>query len=103
VIARAAERLPDGAMVFDTVPWWSSRATVSGRMRTPEGYAPPPMPWGSRRGERERIAALSPRIRDVHALRLPRAHDREFGLVAPLAQRLIPSALPRIFAVRFVA
>jgi O-methyltransferase involved in polyketide biosynthesis len=101
LIARVAERLPGGAMVFDTVPFWASKATTSGKARTPTGYTPPPMPWGSGRGEPERVAALSPAIRDVHALRLPRADDREFGLLAPLLQRTIPSALPRILALRF--
>ena len=59
--------------------------------------------YGSGRGERERIAALTPAIQDVHALRLPRADDLAFGLVAPLLQRAIPSALPRIFALRFAS
>jgi O-methyltransferase involved in polyketide biosynthesis len=101
LIARVAQALPGGAMVFDTVPAWASRATTSGRARTPQGYTPPPMPWGSARGERERIAALSPAIQAVHALRLARAGDRAFGLVAPLLQRAAPSVLPRIFALRF--
>jgi O-methyltransferase involved in polyketide biosynthesis len=101
LIARVAERLPGGAMVFDTVPTWASKATLSGKARTPEGYAPPPMPYGSGRGEPERIARLSPAIRDVHALRLPRADDPAFGLLAPLLQRVVPAALPRILALRF--
>jgi O-methyltransferase involved in polyketide biosynthesis len=101
LIVRIAERLPGGAMVFDTVPSWASKATTSGKARTPTGYTPPPMPWGSGRGEPERIAALSPAIRDVHALRLPRADDREFGLLAPLLSRFAPSVLPRILALRF--
>src|SRR3954447_25975900 len=50
LIARVAPRLPGGAMVFDTVPFWASRATRSGRMETADGYKPPPMPWGSGRG-----------------------------------------------------
>jgi O-methyltransferase involved in polyketide biosynthesis len=103
LIARVAERFPGGAMVFDTVPVWASKATTSGKARTPQGYAPPPMPYGSGRGEPERIAALSPAIQDVHALRLPRAEDPAFGLLAPLLQRVVPSALPRIFALRFAS
>ena len=101
LIASVAERLPGGAMVFDTVPFWASKATTSGKMKTDAGYSPPEMPWGSGRGERARVAALSPHIRDVHRLRLPRADDREFGLVAPLLQRLVPSAMPQILALRF--
>jgi O-methyltransferase involved in polyketide biosynthesis len=101
LIVRVAEALPGGAMVFDTVPFWASKATTSGKARTPQGYTPPPMPWGSGRGEPRRVAALSPAIRDVHALRLPRADDREFGLIAPLLARVAPSLLPRILALRF--
>jgi O-methyltransferase involved in polyketide biosynthesis len=103
LIARIASRLPGGAMVFDTVPFWASKATMSGKMKTADGYTPPPMPWGSGRGELARVAALSPAIRDVHRLRLPRADDRAFGLVAPLLQRFVPALLPQILALRFAA
>ena len=98
---RVAERLPGGAMVFDTVPEWASKATLSGKARTREGYEPPPMPYGSGRGEGERIAALSPAIRDVHTLRPDRGPDAGFGLIAPALYRLAPAAMPRIFALRF--
>ncbi len=101
LIARVASRLPGGAMVLDTVPFWASKATLSGKMKTADGYAPPPMPWGSGRGEAARIAALSPSIRDVHRLRPPRADDRAFGLLAPALQRLAPALLPQILALRF--
>jgi O-methyltransferase involved in polyketide biosynthesis len=102
LIRTIAPRLPGGAMVFDTVPFWASKATTSGKMRTAEGYEPPPMPWGSGRGELSRVAALSPAIRDVHRLRLPRADDREFGFIAPALQRLVPALMPQILALRFV-
>ena len=88
-------------MVFDTVPEWASKATLSGKARTREGYMPPPMPYGSGRGERERIAALSPAIRDVHASGPTAGRDVGFGLVAPALYRLAPAAMPRIFALRF--
>jgi O-methyltransferase involved in polyketide biosynthesis len=101
LIVRVAERLTGGAMVFDTVPAWASKATLSGKARTREGYAPPPMPYGSGRGERERVAALSPAIRSVHALRPDRGPDLGFGLLAPALYRLAPAAMPRIFALRF--
>jgi O-methyltransferase involved in polyketide biosynthesis len=101
LITRVAEALPGGAMVFDTVPFWASKATTSGKMKTAEGYQAPPMPWGSGRGEAARVAALSPRILDVHRLRLPRADDRAFGLVAPVLQRVVPALMPQILALRF--
>jgi O-methyltransferase involved in polyketide biosynthesis len=103
LIARVASRLPGGAMVFDTVPFWASKATTSGKMQTADGYKPPPMPWGSGRGEAARVAALSPAIRDVHRLRLPRADDPAFGLLAPALARVAPALLPQILALRFVA
>jgi O-methyltransferase involved in polyketide biosynthesis len=101
LIARVAGALPGGAMVFDTVPFWASKATTSGKMKTADGYQPPPMPWGSGRGEAARVAALSPHILDVHRLRLPRADDRAFGLVAPMLQRVAPALMPQILALRF--
>jgi len=101
LIARVASRLPGGAMVFDTVPFWASKATTSGKMQTADGYKPPPMPWGSGLGEPARVAALSPSIRDVHRLALPRADDRAFGVVAPLLGRVAPALLPQILALRF--
>jgi hypothetical protein len=70
-------------------------------MKTAEGYQAPPMPWGSGRGEAARVAALSPRILDVHRLRLPRADDRAFGLVAPVLQRVAPALMPQMLALRF--
>src|SRR3954454_17236900 len=100
LIARVASRLPGGAMVFDTVPFWASKATTSGKMQTADGHRPPPMPWGSGRGEASRVSALSPAIRDVHRLRLPRADDRAFGLVAPALARVAPALLPQIPALR---
>jgi O-methyltransferase involved in polyketide biosynthesis len=103
LIARVAPRLPGGAMVFDTVPFWASRATTAGKMQTAEGYKAPPMPWGSGRGETSRVAALSSSIRDVHRLSLPRAGDRAFGGVAPALARVAPALLPQILALRFVA
>ena len=103
LIARVAPRLPGGAMVFDTVPFWASKATVAGKMKTREGYTSPVMPWGSGRGESARVAVLSPWIRDVHRLRLPRADDRAFGVVAPLLQRLVPALMPQILALRFAS
>jgi O-methyltransferase involved in polyketide biosynthesis len=103
LIRAIASRLPGGAMVFDTVPFWASRATQSGKMKTADGYTAPPMPWGSGRGEAARVAALSPAIRDVHRLTLPRADDRAFGLVAPALQRFAPALMPQILALRFVA
>ncbi len=103
LIVSVAERLPGGAMVFDTVPSWASKATLTGKARTREGYEPPPMPWGSGGSERERIAALTPAIADVHALRPDRAGDPVFGLLAPALQRVVPAAMPRIFALRFAA
>jgi len=101
LIVRVAERLTGGAMVFDTVPEWASKATLSGKARTREGYAPPPMPYGSGRGEPERIAALSPAIRDVHTLRPDRGPDVGFGLIAPALYRVAPATMPRILALRF--
>jgi O-methyltransferase involved in polyketide biosynthesis len=90
LIARCAERFPGGAMVFDGVPRWFSKLTVAGRMKNPQGYVAPPMPYGTGPGESARIAALSPAIAEVRELRLARGRGPLFRYVLPLASRIGP-------------
>lgn len=40
-----AAKFPGATMIFDTVPRWFSRLTLSGLQQTPH-YRLPPMPWG---------------------------------------------------------
>lgn len=88
LIAGCAERFPGGSLVFDAVPKWFSARTMSGDMRTPHGYRPPPMPWGLDAGELETVRSFHPRIREVCELPVPRGRGLYHGVVAPMLYRL---------------
>jgi O-methyltransferase involved in polyketide biosynthesis len=97
LIARCAERFPGGALVLDVIPGYLSALTRSQKARAGRDFVAPPMPWGGSRREVRRLAALSPRILDVHPL--PLSVDGP----AALLQRAVPwLLLHRLFAVRFV-
>jgi len=50
LLSDIADRFPGAEMVFDVVPRWFSRLTMSGLWQTPH-YRLPPMPWGINRDE----------------------------------------------------
>ncbi|MFD1656752.1 class I SAM-dependent methyltransferase [Streptomyces caeni] len=88
LIAACAERFPGGALVFDAVPRWFSARTLHGRMRTAQGYRPPPMPWGLDAGDLPRVRTAHPAVADVRELRPPRGRGLYHGALAPLQYRL---------------
>ncbi|MET8243091.1 class I SAM-dependent methyltransferase [Streptomyces sp. NPDC005202] len=88
LIAGCAERFRGGALVFDAVPRWFSTRTLRGRMRTAQGYQPPPMPWGLDAGELSQVHTTHPAITDVRELPLPRGRGPYYGLLAPVLHRL---------------
>jgi len=88
LIAACAERFRGGSLVFDAVPRWFSARTLNGGMRTPQGYQPPPMPWGLDAGELHKIRTAHPAITDVCELPAPRGRGFYHGALAPLLHRL---------------
>ncbi|WP_314175378.1 class I SAM-dependent methyltransferase [Streptomyces winkii] len=88
LIAACAERFRGAALVFDAVPKWFSARTLSGGMRTPQGYRPPPMPWGLDAGELSTVRGFHPRIRDVRELPVPRGRGLYHAVLAPVLRRL---------------
>lgn len=88
LVAGCAERFHGGALVFDAVPKWFSARTLSGGMRTPHGYRPPPMPWGLDAGELATVRGFHPGIRDVRELPVPRGRGLYHAVLAPLMYRL---------------
>ncbi|MCH6160391.1 class I SAM-dependent methyltransferase [Streptomyces marispadix] len=88
LVAGCAERFRGGSLVFDAVPKWFSDRTTSGAMRTPQGYRPPPMPWGLDAGELSTVRGFHPRIREVRELPPPRGRGFYHGVLAPLMRRL---------------
>ncbi|MEV0408078.1 class I SAM-dependent methyltransferase [Actinoallomurus sp. NPDC050550] len=87
LIARCAERFPGATMVFDGVPPWFSRRTLSGQMKTAQGYQAPPMPWAVDAAEKARLRAL-PNIAELRDLRAPRGRGPLYGAVFPVLNRL---------------
>ncbi|MEM1416414.1 MAG: class I SAM-dependent methyltransferase [Myxococcota bacterium] len=74
LIAAVAERFPGGALMFDTIPPWLSKKTLSpgGWQKTPH-YTTPPMPWGIRRGDLEAtLRRWAPSIAEVTPMPYPR-------------------------------
>ncbi|GAB3985416.1 class I SAM-dependent methyltransferase [Actinoallomurus acanthiterrae] len=87
LIAGCAERFPGATMVFDGVPPWFSRRTLSGQMTTAQGYQAPPMPWAVDAAEKARLRAL-PNIAELRDLRPPRGRGPLYGAVFPALNRL---------------
>jgi O-methyltransferase involved in polyketide biosynthesis len=83
-----AERFPGGALLFDAVPRWFSARTLRGRMRTPQGYVAPPMPWGLDVGELAAFRAAHPGLREVRRVALPPGRGLLFRRLLPVAARL---------------
>ncbi|KIF78326.1 methyltransferase [Streptomyces sp. 150FB] len=88
VISTCAEHFPGGSLVFDAVPRWFSARTVSGRMTTPSGYTPPPMPWGMNASEVAKVREAHPDITDVREVPLPRGRGVYYGVLHPLARHV---------------
>jgi O-methyltransferase involved in polyketide biosynthesis len=88
LIAGCAERFSGGTLVFDAVPRWFSTRTMSGEMRTAQGYQTPPMPWGLDAGELQKVRSAHPSVAGVRELRLPRGRGLYYGALAPLQHRL---------------
>ncbi|MGW5495080.1 class I SAM-dependent methyltransferase [Streptomyces olivaceoviridis] len=88
LIAGCAEAFPGGSLVFDAVPRWFAERTLSGRMRTAQGYVTPPMPWALDAGELPKIRTAHPAVTEVRELPLPRGRGAYFGVVWPVLRRL---------------
>jgi O-methyltransferase involved in polyketide biosynthesis len=88
LVDRVGARLPGSGLLFDAVPRRFSARTVAGRMRTAQGYEPPPMPWGMDRPEIPAFRARHPALAELRRLALPRGRGPVFGVLVPLASRL---------------
>ncbi|MFD8968122.1 class I SAM-dependent methyltransferase [Streptomyces sp. NPDC059568] len=88
VIATCAEHFPGGALVFDAVPRWFSARTTHGGMRTAQGFAVPPMPWGMDAGELRKVYGAHPYITAVREVPPPRGRGPYYGVVQPVLRRV---------------
>lgn len=87
LIERCASRFPGGVMLFDAVPRWFSRRTLSNKVGGREGYQPPPMPWSVNASELARISSF-PGVTDLQELPLTSGRGLVFGRVLPLVSRV---------------
>jgi O-methyltransferase involved in polyketide biosynthesis len=107
LIERCGARFPGATLLFDAMPRWFSRRTLSGLMVN-EGFRPPPMPWGIDEAELERLRRLR-NVESLVELPLPRGRGFLFSRVVPLlrsapiagASSLTMLAPWRIFRLRF--
>ncbi len=88
LISACAQRLPGAAMVLDGVPPWFSARTMSGQLRTRQGYQAPPMPWALDAADRARLRRLHPNISGLTELRPPRGRGPLYGGLFPLLRRV---------------
>ncbi|TSC32383.1 class I SAM-dependent methyltransferase [Corallococcus sp. Z5C101001] len=83
-----AERFPGAELLFDTIPRWFSRKTLTGLNRTPT-YRVPPMPWGINANEVEAtLKRWHPRVE--HVTRVPFMFPRGFERVVYNAINFVP-------------
>jgi hypothetical protein len=97
LIAACANRITDGALLFDAVPRWLSERTQREPLGRPDGYRPPPWTWGLDADEIRRIGA-TPNIAELRQLRLPRGRGPLFGWAVPLLSH-VPGLDHRFFSI----
>jgi O-methyltransferase involved in polyketide biosynthesis len=89
LIRRLAERFPGAELVFDGVPPWFSERTVAGRMKNPQGWQSPPMPWAVDAAERTRLLAI-PGVAAIRVLPPVRGRGLLYGAVFPALSSIRP-------------
>ncbi len=87
LLATCAERIGDGAVMFDAVGRALSERSRAGKLGRRNGYAPPPWTWGIDEDDRRFLRAL-PNVTALDRVRLPQGRGAAFRYVLPLVQRL---------------
>jgi len=70
LIADCAARFPGGQMMFDSIPRWFSRRTLTG-FKLSSRYLAPPMPFGQSADEALTLAGTVPGVRSARDVALP--------------------------------
>ena len=103
LVRRCAEAFPGARLLFDGVPWWTSRVTTSAPRRPATGaFVAPPMPWPVSPSQIRALRAL-PGVEDVARVRPPRGRGAALGVVVPVVERLpvARDVLLSVWRVRF--
>jgi O-methyltransferase involved in polyketide biosynthesis len=90
LVETVARRFPGSGLLFDTIPQWWSRRTLTGDFVTPGGFRPPPMPWALDPADQQAFARRHPELAEVRDLRIPRGRGPFWGALAPLLMRVLP-------------
>jgi O-methyltransferase involved in polyketide biosynthesis len=104
LIAQCAARFPGAEMMFDVMPQWISRRTMSSRgWQKTSSYRTPPMPWGIDGDELDRIRAFHPNIVEVRRVDPGPGRSFLFGYLVPALRRVpvIGNKLPACILLRF--
>ena len=86
LVATLADRIPDGALMFDAVSRSLSERSRAGKLQRGAGYRPPPWTWGIDADERASIRAL-PNVTAFAPVRLPRGRGAGFRYAVPAVLR----------------
>lgn len=87
LIADCAARFPGGAMMFDNIPHWLSRRTLTG-MKLSNRYVTPPMPFALTADEGVALAGRIPGVRSARDVPMPRGRGLFNVLFWPPLDRL---------------
>ena len=87
LVATLADRIPDGALMFDAVSRSLSERSRAGQLQRGAGYRPPPWTWGIDADDRAFIRAL-PNVTAFAPVRLPRGRGAGFRYAVPAVLRL---------------
>jgi O-methyltransferase involved in polyketide biosynthesis len=71
LIRDCAARFPGGRLMFDSVPPWFSRRTVSGKLKLSDRYIAPPMPFGVSPDEAVGLAGRIPGVCAARDIAMP--------------------------------
>lgn len=88
LISDCAARFPGGQMMFDSVPPWFGKRTMSGKMKLSDRYTIPPMPFSQSPDEAVGLAGRIPGIRVAHDVPMPAGRGLFKLLAAPAWDRI---------------
>ncbi|WP_234806154.1 class I SAM-dependent methyltransferase [Mycolicibacterium celeriflavum] len=88
LIGDCAARFPGGRLMFDSVPPWFSRRTVSGKLKLSDRYVAPPMPFALSPDEAVALAGRIPGVRAARDIAMPPGRGLFKVLASPVWDRV---------------
>jgi len=101
LIRACAERFPGGAMIFDSIPPWFSRRTLSG-MKLSKRYTAPPMPFALTADEGLALAGRIPGVTSARDVVMPPGRGLfKLAALPQLDRGLVHRTRPSITVLQF--